>query len=116
VVNGNRTIAEQERHLGDQVRRARIAQSLDQESLSALSNVSLATLSNLENGRGSSLKTLLKVVQALGRSDWLDGLAPRVQVSPLAALRQARRGEALTPRRRVRMGSDRSNRLPRAPS
>ena len=116
MVNGNLTIQEQERHVGEQVRRARIAQNLDQESLAALSNVSLATLSNLENGRGSSLKTLLKVVQALGRGDWLDGLAPRVTVSPLAAMRQARRGDPLAPRRRVRRARGRAAKLTEAPS
>ena len=105
MINRNLTVEEQERHVGEQVRRSRIAQNLDQQTLASLSNVSLATLSNLENGRGSSLKTFLKVVRALGRNDWLDSLAPLVTVSPMAALRQARRGEVPAARRRVRRGT-----------
>ena len=41
----------------------------------------------LENGSGSRLATLVKVVRALGREDWLDELAPLSEISPLALLR-----------------------------
>jgi hypothetical protein len=66
--------------------------------------VSVGAVSNLERGNGSSLKTLVAVVKALGRADWLEALAPPVTVSPLQMLR----GKQGAARRRVRV------RMPRA--
>lgn len=89
------TVEEWEQHLGHQVRAARVAARMDQSTLAGLANVSVTALSNLERGKGSSLKTLVAVVRALGRDDWLQSLAPPVTVSPMQLLRA--RGD--TPRR-----------------
>ncbi len=102
VINRNRSIEEDEQELGGQLRRTRIAQNLDQATLARKADVSIAALRNLENGRGSSLKTVIKIVRALGRTDWLESLAPPITVSPMAALRQSRRGDPLRDRQRVR--------------
>jgi transcriptional regulator with XRE-family HTH domain len=80
------TSEEWEARLGAQVRRARIAARLDQDTLAAAANVSTGALRRLEHGRGSSLSTLVKVARVLDRQDWLDGFAPEVTVSPLAML------------------------------
>ena len=109
MVKGNRIIHDEEQQLGGHLRRERIAQGLDQATLAKRADVSLATLANLENARGSSLKTLIKVVRALGRTDWFETLAPRTTVSPMAALRQARRGDPLTIRQRVRKSEARGS-------
>ena len=84
--HGHRTVEEWETVIGEQVRNARIASDLDQKRLSELANVSVGAVSNLERGRGSSLKTLVAVVRAVGRTDWLDSLGPPVTVSPLQVL------------------------------
>ena len=97
------TIEEWETRLGHQVRNARVASGLDQAQLASLANVSLATLSNLERGKGSSLKTVIAVVRALGRTDWLENLAPEVTVSPMQMLRAKQR----VPRVPVRVRSRR---------
>src|ERR1700679_3548401 len=94
-----KTIEEWEGMVGEQVRSARIAADLDQERLAALADVSVGALSNLERGRGSSLKTLVAVVRALDRTDWLEALAPPVTVSPMQMLRSKQR----SPRSRVRV-------------
>ena len=65
------TVEEWEQRLGGQVRAARVAAKVDQATLAALANVSVTALSNLERGKGSSLKTLVATVRALGRTDWL---------------------------------------------
>jgi transcriptional regulator with XRE-family HTH domain len=80
--------------MGKQVRAARIAQDLDQSSLASMANVSIGALSNLERGKGSSLATLIAVVRALGRTDWLETLAPAVAVSPLQMLRSRQKAPA----------------------
>jgi transcriptional regulator with XRE-family HTH domain len=99
VENGNRTIEEWEALIGEHVRNARIASDLDQQRLSELANVSVGAVSNLERGRGSSLKTLVAVVRAVGRTDWLESLAPPITVSPIQMLRAKQR----SPRTRVRV-------------
>lgn len=87
VERKNLTVEEREAQIGGQVRAARVARGLDQAHLASLANVSLATLSNLERGKGSTLKTLIAVARALGRTDWLENFAPEVTVSPMQMLR-----------------------------
>ncbi len=96
-----RTVEEWEDILGDQVRRARIDADLRQQDLARLAGVSEVALRNLENGRGSSLTTLIRVVRALERTDWFEALAPSVTVRPLDALAQSQRGDQPHERRRV---------------
>ena len=81
------TTAEWEAVVGEQIRDARVAQNLDQASLAARADISVGALSNLERGKGSSLKTVVAVVRALGRTDWLEALAPTVTISPMQVLR-----------------------------
>lgn len=99
VVRSYATVEEWEALVGEQVRAARIAADLDQARLAALADISVGALSNLERGKGSSLKTLVAVIRALGRTDWLESLAPAVTVSPMQMLRAKQR----TPRKRVRV-------------
>jgi len=94
------TVEDWEQVLGAQVRAARIAADLDQVSLAERADVSLGALKNLEAGKGSSLKTLVRVVRALDRTDWLESLAPPITISPLAMLASRRSGAR--PRQRVR--------------
>lgn len=99
-VNRNyRTAEEWEAALGDQVRRVRIGRNLDQAGLAQLADVSIGAVSNLERGKGSSLRTLVSVLRALGRTEWLESLAPAVGVSPMQLLRSKQR----TPPSRVRV-------------
>lgn len=101
VPRSYRTIAEWEALVGEQVRAVRIASDLDQTRLAELADVSVGALSNLERGRGSSLKTVVAVVRALERTDWLEALAPPVTVSPIQMLRAKQK----SPRMRARARS-----------
>ncbi|HEY3924097.1 MAG TPA: helix-turn-helix transcriptional regulator [Acidothermaceae bacterium] len=93
----NLTVGEWEVQLGRQVRAARVARGIDQVALAARANVSLATLSNLERGKGSTLKTLVAVARALGRTEWLETFAPEITVSPMQMLRaKQQRGTTTT--------------------
>ena len=91
------TTEEWEDSLGEQFRAVRIAAGLDQSQLAALAGVAVGSVKNLEQGRGSTLKTVIRVARALGRDDWLAALSPHITVSPIDVLRTARR----QPRRRV---------------
>lgn len=78
-----------EPEFGAQVRRARLLADIDQRALAATANISTPTLAKLEQGKGSTLTTLIKVLRALGREDWLETLEPVPAVSPLALAREA---------------------------
>ena len=89
---------EWERYLGEQFRAMRIRAGLEQAVLAERADVSIGAIKNLESGKGSSLKTMIKIVRCLGRTDWLESLAPQVSVSPMQMLATARR---TAPRQRV---------------
>ena len=57
-------------------------------------------MKNLESGKGANVKTLLKVLRALERIDWLQTLSPAVSISPLRMLKTKRmRKRAYKPRK-----------------
>jgi transcriptional regulator with XRE-family HTH domain len=93
------TVQEWEARLGAQVRAIRIAADLDQVTLAERADLSVGAIKNLEAGKGSSLGTLIRVLRALDRTDWLESLAPPITVSPLHML-AAKRATA-APRRRA---------------
>ena len=81
------TTQELELSLGESLRSLRLQKNLDQKTLCAQAGLSLTALKNLESGRGASVKTLLRVARALGRSDWILAVAPQVSINPLHMLR-----------------------------
>ena len=81
--------------LGEQLRALRLRQNIDQQQLAARAGVALNAVKNLESGKGATVGSLLKVLRALGREDWLRALSPQVSISPLQALtRRATRQRA----------------------
>lgn len=92
-----RTTAELEASLGQQIRALRLELDLDQAGLASRADVSISALRALEAGRGSSLRTLVRVTRALDRTDWLEAFHRTPEVSPLALLRE-REGQS-APRR-----------------
>ncbi len=92
------TTEEWEARIGAQVRAERLRRGIDQASLASAANISTPSLSALENGGGSRLASLIKVVRALDLEPWLDALAPVDDISPLAMLRDRKR---TTPRQRA---------------
>jgi transcriptional regulator with XRE-family HTH domain len=101
-----RTTAEWAMDVGGQVRRLRLGRELTQEQLARGSNVSRHAVRSLETGQGSSLETLIKVLRALDREDWLASLAPvGPTVSPMQLLQRRRAHSARSrDRHRARRG------------
>lgn len=64
-----------EQMLGQRVRALRLLANLPQTTLAEMAGVSAETVRSLENGHGTTVHTLLAVVRALGRQDWLNALA-----------------------------------------
>ncbi|MFK0380221.1 helix-turn-helix transcriptional regulator [Pandoraea sp. NPDC090278] len=76
------TVEEMESDLGDKLKRLRLNKNLDQQSLAARAGVSVRALRSLESGEGSTIKTLLSVIRALGRESWLQTVAPVPTINP----------------------------------
>lgn len=74
---------------GAQIRRARLIEDLTQAEVAERANITRKSLTNLETGQGSSLTTVIKVLRAIGREDWLGTLEPEPAVSPLRLAREA---------------------------
>jgi transcriptional regulator with XRE-family HTH domain len=72
--------------LGAHLRALRLRQGVDQQTLAARAGVALNAVKNLEYGKNSTVRSLLQVLRALGREDWLHALAPQVSISPLEIL------------------------------
>lgn len=79
--------SEWEGRLGEQIRAIRLDRGHDQKTLAELADVGLTALKNLENGKGSSLKTFIRVIRALDEAPWLSTLAPEIEFSPIDVLR-----------------------------
>jgi transcriptional regulator with XRE-family HTH domain len=72
---------------GLQLRALRLRRNIDQRQLADQAGVALNAVKNLENGRGATLSSLVKVLRSLERSDWLATLAPMVDISPMQMLK-----------------------------
>ena len=79
----DRLTSELEAEFGQQLRLLRLRQNIDQRQLAGQAGVALNVVKRLEAGRGATLKSLIRVLRALGRPDWLNTLAPVVSISPL---------------------------------
>ncbi len=83
----SKTQGEIEVELGRQLRDLRLRRNIDQRVLADQAGVALNAVKNLENGKGATLSSLVKVLRTLGRADWLQTLAPTVDVSPMRMLK-----------------------------
>jgi|SRR5690242_17557915 transcriptional regulator with XRE-family HTH domain len=92
------TIADMETQLGASLRQLRLDRNLEQAVLAERAGVGLRSLQRLELGQGSTTHTLLSVLRALGREEWLRTVAPVPTINPLTMPRTAQ------PRRRARKG------------
>ena len=78
---------EREAELGQHLRDLRLRQNIDQRQLAERADVALNAVKNLEGGKGATVTSLVKVLRALGREEWLGTLAPQVSISPLQMLK-----------------------------
>ena len=84
----DKTPDEWEVELGQQVRDVRLRQNIDQQRLAEQAGVALNVVKRLEGGKGTTVTSLIKILRALGRAEWLSTLAPAVSISPLQMLHE----------------------------
>lgn len=84
------TPEEMEVDLGARLKALRLSRNIDQATLADRAGISVRALRKLEAGDGSTLKTLLATVRALGRQEWVTTVAPAGGLlNPLTLTRQA---------------------------
>jgi transcriptional regulator with XRE-family HTH domain len=101
------TAKEIEVGFGQQIKALRLRKNLHQIELAKQAGIALSALKNLEQGKGAALKTLIKTLRALDRTEWLQTISPTVSISPmeLAKSRKYVRLRA-SPKRKARSGSN----------
>jgi len=99
-----------ESYLGQQLKDRRLRLNISQDELARRAGVGIVTVSRLEGGKGSSLRSFIKVIQVLGQEDWLERLAPEASVSPIQIHALGK------PRQRARARTTRAQDHPRATS
>lgn len=82
-MNINKTSTELEAEVGEKLKALRLLKNLDQKSLAGRAGISLSALKSLENGSGSTLKSFVSVLRALGREAWLETIAPIATINPM---------------------------------
>lgn len=91
----HQTVEEMEAALGANLKALRLDLNIDQQTVAARAGISIGALKNLENGRGSTMRTLVSTLRALDRADWLTTIAPVASINPLSHT------ESATPRQRA---------------
>lgn len=91
----HQTVEEMEASLGANLKALRLDMNIDQQTVAAQAGISISALKNLENGKGSTVRSLVSTLRALGRADWLATIAPVASINPLTHT------EAATPRQRA---------------
>ena len=82
--------------IGERVKRHRLNRNLSQKEIAKRSGIGLASVARLEDGKGSTLANLVRVLTALDALDSLDLFLPMPPISPiqLAKLRGKERQRA----------------------
>jgi len=93
-------VADLEAELGARLRALRLDRNLEQTILAQRAGVSLTALKRLESGRGSTTHTLISILRALGREDWLKAIAPVATINPLTMPKSAEPRRRATGRRK----------------
>lgn len=88
--------------LGERLKRLRLNRNLDQKSTAERAGISERALRNLENGQGSTVETLLRVLKSLGYVQGINMLAPEPSVNPLDLLRQSKTPQRVRRRKQIR--------------
>jgi DNA-binding XRE family transcriptional regulator len=72
------------KQIGIQLKRSRIEAHITQSELGKKAGVSMFSVSSVENGNNTSLLTLIQILRALNRLDFLDTFFQERQISPIA--------------------------------
>ena len=72
------------RQIGSKLKELRIEKNMKQAELADASGVSVFTISSVENGKTTSLLTIVQLLRALEHLDYLDRFFQEETISPIA--------------------------------
>ena len=72
------------RQIGSKLKELRIEKNMKQAELADASGVSVFTISFVENGKTTSLLTIVQLLRALGHLDYFDSFFQEETISPIA--------------------------------
>ena len=72
------------RQIGSKLKELRIEKNMKQAELADASGVSVFTISSVENGKATSLLTIVQLLRALEHLDYLDSFFQEETLSPIA--------------------------------
>lgn len=72
------------RQIGSKLKELRIINGMKQTELSQASGVSVFTISAVENGKSTSLLTIIQILRALENLDYLNQFFQQQEMSPIA--------------------------------
>ena len=86
--------------IGQFVQQTRLRQNKSQQQVAAAAGVNRSTLSQVENGRGGTLLSLIQILRVLNQISFLNVFQVEEKVSPmyLAKLEMKKRRRARTPK------------------
>ena len=88
-----------ELYLCKQLESVRLLKNISQANLAEAAGVSRRTISRMENGKGISLDTFIRVMTALDLADHLKALVPSSEIRPIERVKRKReRKNASSPR------------------
>src|ERR1035437_4240225 len=80
--------------LSKDIKELRLSKNITREALCEKASVSLNALRHLEDGSKASIGTLIAILNALGKSDWLRSLSPQISINPLHMTKNGKRVRA----------------------
>lgn len=72
------------RRIGSKLKELRIIKGMKQTELSKASGVSVFTISAVENGKTTSMLTIIQILRALENLDYLNQFFQQQEISPIA--------------------------------
>jgi transcriptional regulator with XRE-family HTH domain len=81
---------ELERVLGERIRRLRLRKNFTQDETAKRAGLTRRSIFSLENGRGGTIESLVRVLKALDSTDGLAAIAPEASISPLSVFHSPR--------------------------
>jgi len=80
------SISQIEEAIDERIRRLRLSRNWTRERLAKEAGVSIRTIANLEEGRGVTFNTIIRILKALNLQGNLSALFPNPTISPMELL------------------------------
>ena len=96
------------RQIGSKLKELRIEKNMKQKELADAAGVSVFTISSVENGKTTSLLTVIQLLRALEHLDYLDSFFQEESISPVAYAKLMKKNKK---KERVRSSANNTNNI-----